>query len=101
MTNQEQQAGGIEELDALSTEELRHRAFELAERKRDVGFFWDLIRHLPPSDDIAAEDASSGNITGSLAELAEMVRQMAGAERLGDSEPLIRARLIDYLRRGE
>ncbi len=99
MTNQEQQAATVEELDALSTEQLRHRAFDLAERKKDVGFFWEIIRHLSPSDDIAAEDASSGNITGSLAELAELVRQMAGSG-LGDSEPLIRARLIDYIRRG-
>jgi hypothetical protein len=99
MTGQEPQPS-VAELDALPTEDLRRRAFDLAESKKDLSFFWDLMRHLPPSDDIAAEDASSGNITGSLAELAEMVRQMAGSA-LGDYEPLIRARYIDYLRRGE
>lgn len=99
MTAQEGQPT-IEELDALPTEELRRRAFDLAESKKDIGFFWDLMRHLPPSDDIAAEDASAGNITGSLAELAEMVRQMAG-NGFGEYEPMIRARLIDYIRRGE
>jgi hypothetical protein len=97
MADQEQ-APTIAELDALPTEELRHRAFELAERKHDVGFFWEIIRHLPPSDDIAAEDASAGNITGSLAEMTELVRQLAGRS-LGDAEPLIRARFIDYIRK--
>lgn len=85
------------ELDALSTEELRRRAFAVAERRRDVGFFWDLLRHLPPTENAATEDASSGNITGGLAEIVEAVREMFGAD-LGDAEPLVRARFIDYLR---
>jgi hypothetical protein len=87
----------VEELDALSTEELRQRAFELAERRRDVGFFWDLIRHLPPTGDVAAEDASAGNITGGITEAIEAVRELFGRD-LGDAEPLVRARFIDYLR---
>ena len=88
----------MEELDQLPTDELRRQAFEKAEQHRDVGFFWDLVRHLPHSDDIATEDGSSGAITGSIAELVEMVRQLMGHE-LGDTEPLLRARFIDYIRR--
>ena len=88
----------VEELDRLSTEELRQRAFERAEQQRDVGFFWDLIKHLPSSDDVAAEDASSGNITGGLAEVVEMGRELMG-RGLGETEPLVRARFIDYLRK--
>ena len=87
----------VEELDRLSTEELRQRAFERAEHKRDVGFFWDLIKHLPPTEDIASEDASAGNITAGLADLVEIVRELMGRD-LGDTEPLIRARFIAYLR---
>ena len=86
-----------EDLDALSTEELRHRAFARAEQRHDVGFFWDLIKHLRASQGIANEDASSGHITGGIAEAVEVVREMLGGE-LGDIEPLIRARFIDYLR---
>jgi len=89
----------VEELDRLSTDELRHRAFDRAEKQRDVGFFWDLIRHLPPSEDVANEDASSGNITGGLAEAVEVVREMF-AGGYGDTEPLIRARFISYIREG-
>jgi hypothetical protein len=94
----DEQRPTVEELDALSTEELRQRAFERAEREHDIGFFWDLIKHLPSSDDIAAEDASSGNITGGIAEMVDLVRELMG-RGLGDTEPLIRARFIDYLRK--
>lgn len=87
----------VEELDQLPTEELRRRAFDKAEHHRDVGFFWDLIRHLPPSEDFAGEDASSGAITGGIADLVELVRELVGRD-LGDAEPLVRARFIDYIR---
>jgi len=90
----------VEELDALSTDELRGRAFDLAESRHDVGFFWDVVKHLRASGDIAAEDASSGNITGSIAEAVEVVRNMTSGD-LGEFEPLLRARFIDYLRTSE
>lgn len=93
-------APSVEELDALSTEELRHRAFDLAERKRDVGFFWDLLKHLRPTAEIAAEDGSAGHITGGISDAIEAVRELVTGD-LGDTEPLVRARFIDYLRRGD
>lgn len=86
-----------DDLDALSTDELRHRAFARAEHRRDVGFFWDLIKHLRATQGIAGEDASSGNITGGIAEAVEVIRELLGRD-LGDAEPLVRARFIDYLR---
>jgi hypothetical protein len=86
------------DLDTLSTEELRHRAFTLAESRRDVRFFWDLVRHLPLSADVATEDGSSGNISGSIAETVEIVREVIGKDTdYGDVEPLLRAHFIDYL----
>src|SRR3954451_13161318 len=87
----------VEELDRLPTEELRRQAFDRAEHHHDLGFFWDLVRHLPPSEDIASEDGSSGNITGSLTEVVEIVREMTGRD-LGEAEPLLRARFISYIR---
>jgi len=87
----------VEELDQLSTEQLRRRAFDRAEQRRDVGFFWDLVKHLEPSHDLAREDGSAGHIAGGLAEVVEVVRELLGRD-LGDSEPLVRARFIDYLR---
>ena len=92
-------AGGrptVEELDALSTEELRRRAFDRAEQRHDIGFFWDLVKHLEPSRELAREDGSAGHLTGGVAEAVEVVRELMGRD-LGDAEPLIRARFIDYL----
>jgi hypothetical protein len=94
----DEQRPSVEELDRLTTEQLRQRAFDLAEHRRDIGFFWDLVKHLPSSDDIASEDASSGNITGGIADAVEIVRELMG-RGLGDTEPLVRARFIDYIRK--
>jgi hypothetical protein len=87
----------VEELDRLTTDELRRLAFDRAEHQRDLEFFWDLIRHLPPSDDLASEDASTGNITGGVGQLVELVADLMG-RGLGESEPLVRARFISYIR---
>jgi hypothetical protein len=83
-------------LDQLSTDELRRRAFRIAEHRLDAGFFWDLLKHLPPSGELASEDASTGGITASVTELVELVRELFGDD-LGAAEPLIRARFIDYI----
>ena len=91
----------VEELDALPTDELRQRAFDLAESKRDVAFFWDIVKHMRASQDIAAEDASSGNITGSIAEAIDAIRELTSGDLADEMEPLLRARFIDYLRTGD
>ena len=86
------------DLDNLSTDELRQRAFDKAEQNKDVGFFWDLVKHMRASQAIAGEDGSSGAITGSITELVHLVRELMGKAPLGEDEPLLRARFIDYLR---
>jgi hypothetical protein len=91
----------VDELDALSTEDLRRRAFAVAESKRDVGFFWDLVKHLRVSRDIATEDTSSGSLTGSIADAIDAVRELTTGGFNESEEPLIRARLIDYIRTGD
>ena len=84
------------DLQQLSTEELRQRAFDKAQSAHDLGFFWDLIKHMRGSRAIAAEDGSGGGITGTLTELIGVVRELMGKD-LGDDEPLLRARFLDYL----
>ena len=86
-----------DDLDSLSTEELRRRAFDKAQSAHDVHFFWDLTKHLRASRALALEDASTGAITGSLVEVVELARELMGKD-LGDVEPLVRARFLDYLR---
>lgn len=87
----------LEDLDALPTAELRDRAFAKARHKLDLRFFWDLVKHLPAASAVASEDASTGEITGGFTELAELGHEWAGGD-LGDMEPLVRARYIEYLR---
>ena len=86
----------IAELDALSTEELRHRAFVLARDRRDVGFFWSVLRHLPHADDTESLDASLGAVGASIDDAIGLWREFTG-HGYGDSEPLLRAAFIDYL----
>ena len=87
-----------EDLHALSTDELRSRAFDKAEHAKDVGFFWEVVKHIRASQAIAGEDGSSGGITGSITELVHLVRELTGKEPFGADEPLLRARFLDYLR---
>jgi hypothetical protein len=84
------------ELDALSTEELRERAFSLARKRRDLGFFWSVFRHLPHADDAENLDASLGAYGASVDEAVALWREFTGHE-YGEAEPLLRAAFIDYL----
>ena len=89
----------VTDLDSLPTDELRARAFERAEGRHDVRFFWDVATHLRAARAIAAEDGSSGAITGTIAEAVVLVRELLGRAPLGpEEEPLLRARFLDYLR---
>jgi hypothetical protein len=87
-----------DDLDDLSTEELRARAFAKAEKAHDVRFFWDVATHVRGARVIAGEDGSSGAITGTVAEAVSVVRELMGKAPLAEDEPLLRARFLDYLR---
>ncbi len=89
----------LAELDALPTEELRERAFALARERRDLSFFWSLVKHLPHADDAEGLDASLGAYGASIDEAFALWRELTG-HGYGDSEPLVRAAFIEYLRRG-
>jgi hypothetical protein len=84
------------ELDALTTEQLREQAFSKAEHARDLRFFWDLVKHLPGSDDLGADDGSAGGLGDSISGAIELVSELLGKHD-GSAEPLLRARYIDYL----
>jgi hypothetical protein len=89
--------GDLAELDELSTEELRQRAFALARQRHDRGFFWDVLRHLPHNQDATVIDESSGGIGEFVDEVVGLWREFTGHLDYGDSEPLMRAKFIDYL----
>ena len=91
---------GSEDLDALSTHDLRERAFAKAEHDRDIGFFWDIVKHLGASDSLGADDGSAGGLGESISGAIELVRELTGSHE-GSMEPMLRARYIDYLRKGD
>jgi hypothetical protein len=86
------------ELDASSTEELRERAFAVARRRRDIGFFWSVLRHLPDADEAASLDGAPNTVGPTVEEAVALWRQLTG-HGYGESEPLLRAAFIDYLQR--
>jgi hypothetical protein len=81
------------ELDQLSTEELRERAFELARQRHDVKFFWSLAEHSPANE--SGDDGSLG-LQSTVDDAVAVWKETTG-HRYGDQEPLIRAAFIDYL----
>jgi hypothetical protein len=87
------------ELDALSTEELRERAFAVARHRRDVGFFWSVLRHLPHADDAEELDGSPHAVGPTIDEAIALWREFTGHGYDAESEPLLRAAFIDYLLR--
>ncbi|HVU60307.1 MAG TPA: hypothetical protein VG899_14245 [Mycobacteriales bacterium] len=83
-------------LDALSTSELRERAFSKAEHAHDIGFFWDLVKHLGASEAIGADDGSAGGLGESIRGAIDAVSELLG-RRPNEDESMLRARYIDYL----
>jgi hypothetical protein len=99
-TDEGEQPQSFAALDALSTHELRERAFAAAERNRDAGFFWDLITHLQGSESIGSDDGSAGGVGESITGAIELVTSLLGRHD-GSLEPLLRARYIAYLQTGD
>ena len=89
----------MDDLDELPIDDLRERALDKARREHDLGFVWEVAKHLRASRAIAGEDGSSGSLTGTIAEAVEVVRELMGKDPISDDdEPLLRARFLDYLR---
>ena len=85
----------------LPYDELRDKAFALAEHRHDVSFFYDLYRHTPAMTALAAEGGSLGETSGSLIEIVKAAREAFGSESVGDLQPLFVARYATYLRAHE
>ena len=83
------------DLDSLTTEELRQRAFDLAKHRHDFHFFWDLAKHVPAAGDAAGDDSFTAP-GASISDLIELFRELRG-DNLGDAEPMLRAHFLDYL----
>ena len=88
------------ELDALPTEELRERAFNLARERHDVRFFWSVLKHLPDSEEASQLDGAPNSIGPLVDEAVALWRELEG-HSLEETEPLLRAKFIDYLQQAK
>lgn len=88
-------------LEELPYDELRERAFAIAEDRRDFGFFFDLLNHTSALNAAAAEGGSLGEIGGSITETIAAARAVFGSDGVGELEPLFRARFATYIREHE
>jgi len=82
----------------LAYDELRDRAFDLARKRHDLGFFLDLFNHTPAMRATSTEGGDLGSIGGTVIELAEAAREAFGEDSVGDLQPLFVARFATYLR---
>jgi len=88
-----------DELEDLPFDELRQRAFHLAEHRLDIGFFTDLFGHMPGMAAIEGEGGDLGAIGGTFIETVRAVREMFGHGELDPAtEALLRARFATYIR---
>jgi hypothetical protein len=91
---------GPEILEDLPFDELRQRAFHLAERHLDVGFFASVFSHMPGMVAIQGEGGDLGSTGGTIIETVRAAREMfAGDPALdADTEAMLRAKFATYLR---
>jgi hypothetical protein len=83
-------------LEAQDVRTLRDWALDLAGERRDVGFYWDLAKHLPATED-ANRDWAAYDPVDAIRELGHLVTHFR--EEAADPEvaELLRFRYVDYL----
>jgi hypothetical protein len=83
-------------LEDQPVETLRDWALHLARQRRDVGFLWDLSKHLPDTEDANTDWAAEDPIDAvrELVHLVTHFREEAASPEIGD---LLRARYVEYL----
>ncbi len=88
-------AGGSDELERLSTQELHDRAMHRAEHRLDVRFFWRLLSEIPAAEALTGDEGESEYDTQFVKGL------VSDALRSGHGElkEALRPLYIDYLRR--
>ena len=64
-----------EELEKLSSDELRERAFSVAKKRVDVGFFWRLLEAAPAAEAAAGHgDEANQDILSLAQRVADVVK---------------------------
>jgi hypothetical protein len=86
-----------ENLDRLSTKELHDRAFSLARRRLDVGFFWRLLEAVP------AAESAAGHIDEAKADVLSFAQKVEDAINPDTPEEIeaFRPIYLEYLKEHE
>jgi hypothetical protein len=87
----------FQELDKLSTGQLRDRAFRVARHRLDIAFFWRLIEYAPVAE------AIGGHTRHAQADVLSLSATVEDAINSGESdvEDALRPIYIDYLLKHE
>lgn len=85
------------DLDKLPTEELQDRAFSLARRRLDVGFFWRLLESAPAAEAVAGHE---GEARADILSLSERVQDIVNPDTAEEADAF-RPLYLDYLREHE
>ncbi len=83
-------------LEAQPVTTLRDWALEVAKNNRDVGFYWDVAKHLPSTEE-ANRDWAAYDPIDAIREIGHLVthfREEAADPEVAD---LLRVRYVDYL----
>jgi hypothetical protein len=83
-------------LEAQDVATLRDWSLDLARERHDAGFFWDLAKHLPSTED-ANRDWATYDPVDAIREIGHLVTHFR--EEAADPEvaELLRVRYVDYL----
>lgn len=82
-----------EELEQLSSEDLHHRALEVARHHVDVRFLWRLLEALP------AAEASTGHVEEAESDVQSLLARLNDLRTAGEGDvaDALRPLYIDYL----
>lgn len=86
----------IEELEQLSHEELHDRAFALARRRLDVGFFWNLLKAIPAAEAAAGHLDEAQNDIMSFAQRVDDMLHPDSPEEMEALRPIYVQYLLEH-----
>ncbi|MGH2757599.1 MAG: hypothetical protein ACRDI3_07405 [Actinomycetota bacterium] len=86
----------IEELDRLSTRELHDRAFSVARRRLDVGFFWKLLEVVPAAEAAAGHMGEAEEDILSFAQRVQDVVHPDTTEEADAFRPIYTEYLLEH-----
>ena len=86
----------LEELESLTTAELHDRAFRVARKRLDVGFFWNLIKAIPAAEAAAGHMNEAQQDAMSLAQRVDDLLHPDSPEEADALRPIYLTYLLEH-----